>query len=193
MGWTPDDIVIGYVSRMAAEKNVDYLADALEIVAARRPDARILMVGDGPSRASLEGRLGSVARFVGYRKGEDLANHYAASDLFAFPSRTRPSETRPRGHLLGSARRRIAPGGVGEIVQSGTTGILVEPTEPPERMAEALVSLIDRPGERLRMAEAACRYAQSQSWSMIMGGLRDRYLRLIEAPSTTVVAEHMGR
>ncbi len=88
MGWTPDDIVIGYVSRMAAEKNVDYLADALEIVAARRPLVRILMVGDGPSRPSSEARLGSVARFVGYRKGEDLADHYAASDLFAFPSRT---------------------------------------------------------------------------------------------------------
>ena len=79
----------------------------------------------------------------------------------------------------------LRAGGVGETVQSGTTGILVEPTEPPERMAEALLSLIDRPDERRRMAEAACQYAQSQSWSMIMGGLRDRYQRLIEEPSAS--------
>ena len=41
-------MVITYVSRIAPEKNVDYLADALAIVASRRPDVRILLVGDGP-------------------------------------------------------------------------------------------------------------------------------------------------
>ena len=51
-GWSPDDVVITYVSRIAPEKNVDYLADALAIVASRRPDVRILLVGDGPSRSA---------------------------------------------------------------------------------------------------------------------------------------------
>src|SRR6185312_274451 len=53
LGWSPEDPVIAYVSRIAPEKNVDYLADALSIVAARRPEVRILMVGDGPSRKAL--------------------------------------------------------------------------------------------------------------------------------------------
>jgi glycosyltransferase involved in cell wall biosynthesis len=88
LGWRPDDVVITYVSRIAAEKNVDYLADALAIVAARRPDVRILMVGDGPMRPAVEMRIGSFAHFAGYRQGEDLADHYAASDIFAFSSLT---------------------------------------------------------------------------------------------------------
>src|SRR5262249_23084216 len=63
LGWRPEDVVIGYVGRIAAEKNVDYLAAALETVAAHRPEVRVLFVGDGPSRGALERRLGSVAQF----------------------------------------------------------------------------------------------------------------------------------
>src|SRR5262249_23033220 len=85
-GFGPDDLVIGYVSRIAVEKNVRYLAKALEIVAAERPSARFLFVGDGPARPELEASMGSRARFVGYRSGDDLADHYAAADLFAFTS-----------------------------------------------------------------------------------------------------------
>ena len=61
LGWAPDDVVISYVSRIAAEKNVDYLAEALAIVAARRSSVRLLFVGDGPSRAALERRRWSKA------------------------------------------------------------------------------------------------------------------------------------
>jgi glycosyltransferase involved in cell wall biosynthesis len=181
MGWSPEDLVIAYVSRIAPEKNVDYLADALSIVAARRPDARILMVGDGPSRASLERRLGPGVRFAGYRSGQDLANHYAAADLFAFSSLTETF-----GNVVLEAMASGLPvvalrsGGVGETVRPGETGLLVEPSEPPDRMADALLSLIDRPDKRLRMARAARRYAESQSWDAIMGGLRERYLSVVE-------------
>ena len=88
LGFTPGDVVVTYVSRIAAEKNFHYLADALQRVAASRPTARFLFVGDGPERPSLEARMGPHARFVGYRTGEDLADHYAAGDLFAFSSLT---------------------------------------------------------------------------------------------------------
>ena len=88
LGWAPEDVVITYVSRIAPEKNVDYLADALAIVASRRPDVRILLVGDGPSRPALEQRIGSIAHFAGYLQGEELSDHYAASDIFAFSSLT---------------------------------------------------------------------------------------------------------
>jgi glycosyltransferase involved in cell wall biosynthesis len=189
LGWSPEDTVISSVSRIAAEKNVDYLADALAIVAARHPEVRVLLVGDGPLRNALESRIGSFARFVGYRKGGDLADHYAASDLFAFASLTETF-----GNVVLEAMASGLPvvalraGGIGGTVQSGTTGILVEPSEPPERMAEAILSLIDRTDQRRRMAEAARHYALSQSWDTIMDGLRDRYQRLIdEQPASPVV------
>jgi glycosyltransferase involved in cell wall biosynthesis len=189
LGWSPDDPVIGYVSRIAPEKNVDYLAEALAIVAARRPDVRMLMVGDGPSRAALERRLGASARFVGYKTGQDVADHYAAADIFAFSSLTETF-----GNVVLEAKASGLPvvalraGGVGETVQPGETGLLVEPTEPPDRLAAALLSLVERPDERRRMGESARRYAESQSWDAIMSGLRDRYLSIIEQPRDSVLS-----
>ncbi len=180
LGWTPEDVVIAHVSRIAPEKNVDDLADALAIVAARRPEVRILMVGDGPSRGSVERRLGPSARFVGYKKGQELADHYAAADLFAFASRTETF-----GNVVLEAMASSLPvvavraGGVGETVLLGETGSLVEPSDPPDRLARELIRLVDQPGERKRMAAAARKYAESQSWSSIMGGLRERYLAII--------------
>jgi glycosyltransferase involved in cell wall biosynthesis len=180
LGWSPDDVVITYVSRLAPEKNVDYLADALSIVASRRPDVRILFVGDGPSRRALEGRIGAIAHFAGYRGQADLADHYAAGDLFAFASRT---ET--LGNVVLEAMSSglpvvaLAAGGVSETVRSGSTGILVGAGEPVERFAKAMLWLIEQSDERRRMAEAARAYAVSQNWDAIMGSLRLRYRTVI--------------
>jgi glycosyltransferase involved in cell wall biosynthesis len=187
LGWSSEDPVIAYVSRIAPEKNVDYLADALSIVEARRPEVRILMVGDGPSRGVLERRLGACARFVGYKTGADLADHFTAADLFAFSSLTETF-----GNVVLEAMASGLPvvalraGGVGETIQSGETGLLVEPSEPPDRLADALLSLVERPDERRRMAEAARRYAESQSWDAIMGGLRDRYVSVVEGAGASL-------
>lgn len=180
LGWAPEDIVIAHVSRIAPEKNVDYLADALAIVAARRPEVRVLMVGDGPSRGVLERRLGDSARFVGYKKGQELADHYAAADIFAFASLTETF-----GNVVLEAMASGLPvvavraGGVAETVLPGETGSLVDPSDPPDALAQELIRLVEQPGERRRMAEAARRYGESQSWSAIMGGLRERYLAVL--------------
>ena len=187
LGWSPDDVVVTYVSRLAPEKNVGYLADALAIVAARRPEVRILLVGDGPSRPALEQQIGAFARFAGYRRGEDLADHYAASDIFAFSSLTETF-----GNVVLEAMASGLPvvalraGGVGETVQSGTTGILLEPSEPPARMASALLWLIEQPAERRRIAAAARAYGLRQSWDLIMASLRGRYQEIIDGKAVSL-------
>ncbi len=176
LGWNANDIAIGYVSRIAPEKNVDYLADALELVAADRPGVRALLVGDGPSRAELEARLGSFATFAGYQTGEALADHYAACDLFAFSSLTETF-----GNVVLEALASGLPavclkaGGVAEIVRDGETGCLIDPHAPPRTFADALISLIDQQERRRTMSRAAREYAFSQSWHAIMSDLRARY------------------
>lgn len=69
-----------YVGRVAVEKNIgDFLDLAL-------PGTKVV-VGDGPERAALAKRYPEVA-FLGVKTGEELAAHYAAADVFVFPSRT---------------------------------------------------------------------------------------------------------
>jgi glycosyltransferase involved in cell wall biosynthesis len=181
LGFGPEDVVIGHVSRLAPEKNVGYLADALAIVAQSRPSARFLFVGDGPEREALERRMGPIARFAGYRSGADLADHYAAIDVFAFASLTETF-----GNVVLEAMASGLPvvavraGGVGDIVRNGGTGLLIEPGDSPSRFAEALIGLVDDAAVRRDLAQAARAYAVTQTWDAIMGGLRDRYLAVLE-------------
>lgn len=128
--------------------------------------------------------MGPNARFVGYRGGEDLADHYAACDLFAFASLTETF-----GNVVLEALASGLPvvavraGGVGEIVRSGETGILVEPGDTPGQMAGALIGLTDDTALRREMAESARAYALTQTWDAIMGRLRDHYLDVSRRPS----------
>ena len=70
-----------YVGRVAVEKNLeDFLR--LEL-----PLGTKVVVGDGPQRAALEARY-PEAVFTGTKQGDELARHYAAADVFVFPSRT---------------------------------------------------------------------------------------------------------
>jgi glycosyltransferase involved in cell wall biosynthesis len=72
---------------MAPEKNLPLVLSAFAAIRQRRPDARLVLVGDGPARAQLQ-RSHTEHVFAGMRKGEDLAAHYASGDLFLFPSQT---------------------------------------------------------------------------------------------------------
>jgi glycosyltransferase involved in cell wall biosynthesis len=69
-----------YVGRVAVEKNIGAFLD-LDL-----PGTKVV-VGDGPQRTMLQARYPDV-RFVGAKTGEELARHYAAADVFVFPSRT---------------------------------------------------------------------------------------------------------
>ena len=72
--------IAAYVGRVAVEKNIDaFLKMAWT--------GSKIIIGDGPERARLEKQY-PHATFMGYRFGEDLAAHLAASDVMVFPSRT---------------------------------------------------------------------------------------------------------
>ncbi|MBS1138424.1 MAG: glycosyltransferase, partial [Proteobacteria bacterium] len=83
----PRDPVAIYVGRIAPEKNLPLLFQAVAAIQEVRPGAKLVMVGDGPARRALE-RDWPQHIFAGMRTGEDLAAHYASADLFLFPSLT---------------------------------------------------------------------------------------------------------
>ena len=69
-----------YCGRVAVEKNIE------AFLSLENPGAKYV-VGDGPQLLTLQARFPDV-RFVGAKHGEELAHHYAAADVFVFPSRT---------------------------------------------------------------------------------------------------------
>jgi glycosyltransferase involved in cell wall biosynthesis len=75
------------VGRLAAEKNLDVVINAYQLIRNQRRDIRLVFVGDGPLRDQLARRC-PEAIFCGVQRGESLAAHYASGDIFLFPSLT---------------------------------------------------------------------------------------------------------
>ena len=86
-GLGPDELAVVHVGRLAAEKNLGLLGKAFNALQASQPRRRmrLILVGDGPQRASLQAQLPDAV-FCGLQRGEALAAHYASGDLFLFPS-----------------------------------------------------------------------------------------------------------
>jgi glycosyltransferase involved in cell wall biosynthesis len=86
--FTPDDKeplpgpgpILMYVGRVAVEKNIEAFLD-LDVAGTK------VVVGEGPQRKALQAAYPDV-RFPGLLQGQELARHYAAADVFVFPSLT---------------------------------------------------------------------------------------------------------
>jgi glycosyltransferase involved in cell wall biosynthesis len=86
-GVGPEEVAVIHVGRLAPEKNISVVLEAFAKMQAANPQARLILVGDGPARAALQARYPQHV-FCGMRVGEDLAAHYASADIFLFPSIT---------------------------------------------------------------------------------------------------------
>lgn len=79
--------VVIYVGRMAAEKNLGLAVEAFLRVQRDAPDARFVLVGDGPEREPLRAKYPHF-HYAGTRRGAELGAYYASADVFIFPSTT---------------------------------------------------------------------------------------------------------
>ncbi len=158
----PADVrVIGHLGRLAPEKNLDYLTDAVVAYMKTDTTAWFLLVGEGPSRETVEKRFrseGMADRLVmaGKQTGRSLADAYRAMDLFVFSS---TSET--QGMVLTEAMAAGRPvialdaSGAREVVRDRENGRLLEADAPPDRFAGAVGECFQRPDMMEKWGKAA--------------------------------------
>lgn len=89
LGLAEDRLAVLHVGRFTEQKNHRFLIDVFEGVARRRPDAVLLLAGEGGLRAEVERRVGELGlsgcvRFLGQRA--DVERLYSAADAFVLPS-----------------------------------------------------------------------------------------------------------
>lgn len=86
-GLADNALAVIHVGRIAVEKNLGLAVRAFRELQAARPDARFVLVGDGPLREQLA-RDNPDFIFCGVQRDEALARHFASGDLFMFPSQS---------------------------------------------------------------------------------------------------------
>jgi len=157
--------LVGTVGRLAAVKDQATLLEAFAQVATRFPHARLLMIGDGPMRPSLEARakaLGIAPRVLFLGRRTDIAELLPLLDVFVLSS---VSEGLPLTVLeamaCGVPVVATDVGGLREVVSDGQTGLLV-PVKSPERLAQAVATLLGDAAGRRTMGETARRRAATQ-------------------------------
>ena len=170
-----DELAVGHVGRFMAQKNHTFLLDAFAEVAARRPDAVLLLVGAGELRSFVECRaaergLAGRVRFLGQR--DDVERLYQAFDAFALPSLYEGLglvgvEAQRAGLpcLLSDAITR-------EVDVTGTVRFL--PIDEPSAWADALCAL--RAGERVPVRPESF---SDYDIDAAAGRLAERYLDLV--------------
>ncbi|GAB3454989.1 glycosyltransferase family 4 protein [Actinophytocola sediminis] len=166
------ELLVGYVGRLAPEKQVQRLATLHGL-----PGVRVVVVGDGPEEPELR-RLLPDAAFLGFRTGQELATAYASLDVFVH---TGPHETfcQAAQEAMASGLPVIAPnsGGPQDLIESGRTGFLIEPYHD-HRFAGELWSTVERlrsRGLRRRIGLAARESVLSRTWSAVCGELLGHY------------------
>jgi len=172
-----------HIGRFSPQKNHKLLLEAFSLALCCSSDLRLWLVGDGELRPDVEelaNKLGieDKVAFLGVRS--DIPELLAQADIFVLSSNW---EGMPLSVLEAMASGKpviaTAVGGVPELVENGTTGILVPPADP-DALANAIVSLAKDPEKRASLGAMAQIVAKEQfDISRTARGYEELYIKLL--------------
>lgn len=160
-------LVLLYVGRLAAEKNLEVLIQTFEAIRLQNHEVRLVLVGHGPMAESLCTRCPEAIQ-AGPRSGLDLSAHYASADLFLFPSLTDTfGNVTLEALASGVPVVAFAKGAAALLVDTGVNGACVQAMDNVSFVASAL-KLVAPPHQLGRLGEAARERALDLSWSKVV-------------------------
>lgn len=181
----PDAPLLLSVGRVSPEKRLEWLRPVLEAL----PGARLAIVGDGPTRQKMEQYFaGTPTVFTGYLYGDDLAQAYAAADIFVFPAANETFgmvalEAMASGLPVVAARA----GGPLDFIVEGETGLLFDPNDQ-EALIRTVCQLVNDSEYANDLGVSARKHAETRSWTVILDDLLQDYASLINLPLQKSVA-----
>lgn len=165
----PGETIVGYVGRLAPEKQVEDL-----VALAGMEGTRLVIVGDGPARRALEGALPDAV-FTGHLSGSALAEALASFDVFVHPG-----ESETFGQTIQEALASGVPvvatgvGGPVDLVRSSVDGWLYRPGDLRDLRAR-VADLAGDAGKRRAFAAAARESVRDRSWDALCRQLVGHY------------------
>ena len=181
----PNCFIIGHVGRLAEEKNLPYLARSIVRVVRSEKDVFLVVAGRGDAEKKIEtvfAAEGCRDRLVmtGTLSGTDLADCYAAMDIFAFTSH---SET--QGLVLAEAMAASTPvialsaSGVNDVLEHDSNGVMLPADASEKLFAETLLEIIREPRKREAWRSNALNTAKDFSHTVSAEKLVKLYERII--------------
>jgi glycosyltransferase involved in cell wall biosynthesis len=155
-----------YVGSLESRKGLSVLLEALKLVAQTKPKTMLTVIGGGnltPYRQLCE-RLQITGRvqFLGFQSAEQIARYHLESQIFVLPSGNENSpNTLAEAMVSGMPVIATAVGGIPSMVEHGQSGWLVPPRNPAE-LANAILQLLNDPGQRARLAQGARQRARDR-------------------------------
>ena len=187
--------VVGFAGSFYAYEGLDLLIEAVALLAPRRPDLHVLLVGGGPQEQALgalarERGLSDRVTFVGRVPHADVQRYYQLIDVLAYPRRRmrlteivtplKPLEAMAQGRMFVASD----VGGHRELVRDGETGFLF-PAGDADALAQTIESVLERTGEWPRIQEQARRFVETErTWAHSVARYADVYAALCPASAT---------
>ena len=179
-----DDRIILFVGALINYKSPDLLVKAMPAIIGKNPDARLVLVGDGPLRGELERltndlRVAHAIKFVGAVPYDATALYYGAADIFVLPSSGR---TESFGMVILEAAVAGLPIVVSSLdtfrafIRDGYNG-LVAKLGDIDSLAETINRLLSDPALRQEIGEHARISAKDYSWDTIAKRIEEIYIK----------------
>ena len=185
LGFTDQDYVIGFLSRLVMEKGLDVFCNAIDELRRRGVAHRVLIVGEGPARDWFEARLPGAV-FTGFLAGADLGRAVASMDTMFFPSETEAfGNVSLESMACGVPVVAAAATGSQNLVDDGQSGRLIAPGAV-HAFAEALRAYALDPKLRQRHGQAGEARSRDFSWDQINQVVAETYLRLIRSKASAL-------
>ena len=152
-----------FVGRVSKEKDLDILVQAFRNLRRENTPVQLSIVGHGPYSDTLA-EIMPEACYTGYLTGTELAEAYASSDLFVFPSTTDTF-----GNVIIEAQAAGLPaivsdvGGPRELVTDGVNGLVTKALDATD-FTRAIRRLVEDEPLRKQMSAAARRSVEDRSW-----------------------------
>ncbi|RLG50508.1 MAG: hypothetical protein DRN96_04190 [Thermoproteota archaeon] len=186
---SPDAPVLLTVARLVKHKRVDLVVKAMKLIAKRIPDAKLIIVGEGPEKL----RLLSLARSLGVERRVELLGEVGEGELIDLYSQAYcliyTPEREPFGlavlEAMASSKPAIvsAEGGLLELVEDRVTGYLV--SRSPREIAEKAILLLKSRSKAEQMGRAALAKARRYSISYTVESLSSLLERASSASSAS--------
>lgn len=188
-GVRPEDLVVVHVGRMAAEKNYPLVFRAFEKIKTVQPNAKLVLVGDGPLLSTYQQQCPD-AIFTGFYTGVNLARYYASGDVYLHASTTETfGNVITEAMASGLAVSAFDYAAAREFIKNESNGLVADVNDEAAFIQNAM-RLAQDSALRKTLSEGGRLTASNLSWDAVVDGFERDLLDIISArqPSVSVLS-----